>query len=128
LEEIPEVDANELGRYVGRVNERWKLDAGWLGGARVDDARGLGPQRERGPEFVVVLVSSEFEGTPWLERVYHAANLWDADAMGARVDVHCYTPHELEAKSPRLRWVNAALQRGVDLTEPDATSGRSPGP
>ena len=31
------------------------------------------PQRERGPEYVVVLVSERFDGVPWLERVYQAA-------------------------------------------------------
>ena len=36
----------------------------------VVDLRGAGPQRERGPEYVIVLVSEHFDGVPWLERVY----------------------------------------------------------
>ena len=73
-----------------------------VGGARVDDARGVLPQRERGAEFVVVLVSDGFDGVPWLERVYQAASLWDAAEMGAQADVHCYTPAEFERKREAL--------------------------
>ena len=86
-----------------------------LGGARVADAAGAPAQRERGPEFVVVLVSGAFDGMPWLERVYHAGNLWDAGAMGARADVHCYTPVELERKVASLRVVRETVGEGVDL-------------
>ena len=63
----------------------------------------------------MVLVSGAFDGMPWLERVYHAANLWDASEMGARADVHCYTPPELERKLTSLRAVRDAVGAGVDL-------------
>ncbi len=86
-----------------------------LGGARVADLHGAPEQRERGSEYVVVLVSGAFDGMPWLERVYHAGNLWDAGEMGARADVHCYTPVELERKVASLRVVRAAVGDGVDL-------------
>ena len=39
---------------------------------------------------------------PWLERVYQAGSLWDAYEMGARADVHCYTPAEFERKRESL--------------------------
>jgi len=109
------IDERELGRYVRRVADRWTLDAALVGGARVDDARHVLPQRERGPEFVVVLVSEHFDGVPWLERVHVAASLWDAHEMGAPADVHCYTPAEFARKRetlPRVRWV---AERGLDL-------------
>lgn len=114
---MAEVDINDraLRAYVAAANERWRLRQAWLGGARVDDAAGMGPQRERGPEFVVVLVSEEFAGIPWIERVYHAADLWDAAAMGARVDVHCYTPDEIEKRLDSVRWVRRATEQGLDL-------------
>ncbi|HWI21874.1 MAG TPA: hypothetical protein VNT22_04570 [Baekduia sp.] len=111
----PEINDRALRRYVKRVNDRWHLSKAWLGGARVDDSAGLGAQRERGPEFVVVLVSEDFAGVPWIERVYHAAALWEADEMGARVDVHCYTPDELELKLDTVRWVRRATEEGLDL-------------
>ena len=110
----------ELARYLHRVADRWRLDRALLGGARVADARGAPPQRERGPEYIVVLVSSAFDGVPWLERVYQAANLWDASEMGDVADVHCYTPVELERKVQRLARVRECVTAGVDLLTPAA--------
>ena len=71
------VNRRELQRYLARVGDRWPIDVAVLGGARVADEQGAPPQRERGPEFIVILVSPAFEGMPWLERVYTAGSLWD---------------------------------------------------
>ena len=105
----------ELRRYLRRINDRWPIERALLGGARVDDLRGAGPQLERGPEYVVVLVSEGFDGMPWLERVYAAGALWDAAEMGAPADVHCYTPEEYGRKAETLPRVRRCVQRGVDL-------------
>ena len=105
----------ELDRYVQRVSDRWPLQQAYLGGARVADLQGAGTQRERGPEYVVVLVSAFFDGVPWLERVYHAGALWDASEMGAAADVHCYTPAELDRKRESLRAVREAIEQGLSL-------------
>jgi hypothetical protein len=110
-----ELNRRELERYVGRVSGRWPLDRAVLGGARVADLHGAPAQRERGAEYVLVLVSGAFDGMPWLERVYVAGNLWDAGEMGARADVHCYTPPELERRIEALRVVREAIRDGVDL-------------
>jgi hypothetical protein len=109
------VNRRELRRYIERISDRWQLDAALLGGARVADERGALPQRERGPEFVVVLVSSAFDGMPWLERVYQAGSLWDGLEMGALADVHCYTPAEFERKRASLRAVRDTAEQGIDL-------------
>ena len=76
------LNQSELSRYVERVSSRWPVSIALAGGARVEDARGAPPQRERGPEFVMILVSQAFEGMPWLERVYQAGSLWDGLEMG----------------------------------------------
>jgi hypothetical protein len=82
--EVPtRVNRRELQLYLDRVGDRWPIEVALLGGARVADERGAPPQRERGPEFVVVLVSSAWDGMPWLERVYQAGSLWDALEMGS---------------------------------------------
>jgi hypothetical protein len=109
------VNRRELQRYLDRIGDRWPIDRAVLGGARVDDERGAPPQRERGPEFVMVLVSRAFEGMPWLERVYVAGSLWDGLEMGAPADVHCYTPDEFERKRLSLPRVTRAVQTGIDL-------------
>ena len=110
------LNRRELRRYLERVDDRWTIDHAVLGGARVADEHGAPPQRERGPEYVVVLVSSAYDGMPWLERVYHAGALWDASEMGAPADVHCYTPVEFERKRTTLAVVRETADRGLDLT------------
>ena len=109
------VNRREVDRYIQRVGDRWPLQRAVLGGARIDDSHGMGPQRERGPEFVVVLVSEFFGGVPWLERVYQAGSLWDASEMGDPADVHCYTPAEFERKVTMLATVRRAVETGIEL-------------
>ena len=112
---VQELNRRELDRYVQRVTDRWPAERALLGGARVADLQGAPPQRERGPEYVVVLVSEAFDGIPWLERVYQAGSLWDAYEMGDRAEIHCYTPAEFERKAEQLPKVRAALERGLEL-------------
>jgi hypothetical protein len=97
------------------VSDRWPIQRAVLGGARVADLHGAGAQRERGPEYVIVLVSEHFEGVPWLERVYVAGTLWDAYEMGAPADVHCYTQAELERRRETMRSVREAVEEGLEL-------------
>ena len=109
------LNRRELQRYLNRVDDRWPIEYGVLGGARVADEHGALPQRERGPEYIVILVSSAYDGMPWLERVYQAGSLWDALEMGAPADVHCYTPEEFSRKRVSLRAVREAVQDGIEL-------------
>jgi hypothetical protein len=109
------IDRHQLQLYLSRVSDRWPIERALLGGARVADENGAPPQRERGPEFVVILVSPAYDGMPWLERVYHAGSLWDALEMGAPADVHCYTPPEFERKRGTLKAVREAADNGLDL-------------
>jgi hypothetical protein len=111
----PGLNHRELERYVRRIADRWPIQRALLGGARVADARGAHPQRERGAEYVVVLVSEHFDGVPWLERVYVAGTLWDAYEMGAPADIHCYTPAEYERKREQLTSVREAADEGLEL-------------
>jgi hypothetical protein len=115
VEAVAAIKRSELRRYVERVSGRWPLDRALLGGARVADERGALPQRERGPEYVIVLVSEAFDGMPWLERVYHAGALWDALEMGGQADVHCYTAAEFERKREALPRLRSALRDPLDL-------------
>jgi uncharacterized protein len=111
----PDLNHRELERYVQRVADRWPIQRALLWGARVADLRGALPQRERGPEFIVVLISEQFDGVPWLERVYVTGSLWDAYEMGAPADVHCYTPAEFERRLETHRAVREAADRGLEL-------------
>jgi hypothetical protein len=114
------LNLRELQRYLGRVGDRWPLTVVMVGGARVADLRGAPPQRERGPEFVVVLVSHAFDGMPWLERVYQAGSLWDALEMGDAADVHCYTTPEFLRRRTSTPAIRAVVERGLLLFEDTA--------
>ena len=114
---MPELNRREMERYVRRVGDRWPLDRAFVGGARVADAAGARPQRERGAEYTVVLVSQGFDGIPWLERVYQAGSLWDASEMGDVADVHCYTPAEFERRVVVLPAVHRAAESGIELLQ-----------
>ena len=118
MEVTAELNRAELRRYLDRITDRWPIERAILGGARLADSRGAPPQRERGPEFVVILVSAAYDGMPWLERVYHAAALWDALEMGAAADVHCYTPVEFERKRTSLAIVRTTARDGLELIPP----------
>jgi len=107
----------ELQRYLGRVGDRWPLAVVMVGGARVEDLRGAPAQRERGPEFIVILVSHAFDGMPWLERVYQAGSLWDALEMGDPADVHCYTTPEFLRRRTSTPVIKAVVERGLLLFE-----------
>jgi hypothetical protein len=111
------INRRELRRYLDRVGERWPIDRALLGGARVADERGSPAQRERGAEFVVVLVSRAYDGMPWLERVHQSGALWDALEMGGSAEVHCYTPAEFERKRVSLKAVRLASEEGLDLID-----------
>jgi hypothetical protein len=109
------LNERELDRYVQRVDGRWPLERVIVGGARVLDAQGAPQQRERGQEFVVIMISEYFAGVPWLERVYQAANLWDAAEMQGAADVHCYTPGEFNRKRESLPIVRLVAEYGIEL-------------
>jgi hypothetical protein len=115
VEGAAELNRVELRRYLDRVTDRWPIERAILGGARVADARGAPAQRERGPEYVLILVSGAYDGMPWLERVYQAGALWDALEMGAAADVHCYTPVEFERKRSTLPIVRVTAEQGLEL-------------
>jgi uncharacterized protein len=117
------LNLRELQRYLARVGDRWPMQVVMLGGARVDDLRGAPEQRERGPEYVMVLVSNGFDGLPWLERVYQATALWDALEMGDRADIHCYTAAEFLRRRTTLPLIASVVERGLLLFE---DTGRSP--
>lgn len=116
------LNLSELQRYLSRIGDRWPIEVALLGGARVDDARGALGQRERGPEYVLVLVSPALDGVPWLERVRQAASLWDALEMGAAAEVHCYTPLEFQRKRATMPEVKRIVERGMLLFEDPAVS------
>ena len=98
-----------------RVTDRWPAQRALLGGARVDDCQGAPPQRERGPEYVVVFVSEHFDGVPWLERVYQTGSLWDAYEMGAPAGRALLHAGRVRAQARVAAVVREAAEHGLEL-------------
>jgi hypothetical protein len=116
------LNLRELQRYLNRIGDRWPLQMVMLGGARVDDLRQLedgdsDPAHPPAAEYVVVLVSSGFDGMPWLERVYQASALWDALEMGDGADLHCYTPVEFLRRRESSAVIKRVAEHGLLLFE-----------
>jgi hypothetical protein len=106
----PSLDERSARLYVQRVSDRWPVEHAYLDG----------PHPETEPPYVVVFVSRNFDGVPWLERVRQAGALWDAAEMGGQADVHCYTPVELERKRSQLAVVRDAVADGMEVLAPSA--------
>ena len=108
-----ELNHRELERYVRRIADRWPVQRALLGGARVADVRGAPAQRERGPEYVIVLVSEHFDGVPWLERVYVAFGLPPRQRTVLMLrEVHRLSAAEVaEMTGMSVAAVNSSLQR-----------------
>jgi hypothetical protein len=100
---MDDAQERELGGYLRRVGNRWPLEAAYH------------RRRNTSEEHLVVLVSDAFDGMPWLERTTTARNLWDSGAMHGGVDVHCYTPAEIERKRGTVRPLAAAIEKGSEL-------------
>jgi hypothetical protein len=114
------LNRRELQRYLGRVGDRWPLQMVLLAGARVAGAQRI-PEEDRGPAFVVILVSEGFAGMPWLERRHQAGALWDALEMGDIAEIHPYTPEEYVRRRETTPAVRAAAEHGLLIyadTEP----------
>jgi uncharacterized protein len=126
------LNLRELQRYLNRIGDRWPLQLVMLGGARVGDLQpsqsaATPATRDRGPEYVVVLVSDGFDGMPWLERIYQAAALWDGQEMGDAADIHCYTAAEYLRRRTSTPTVQAVADHGLLLfadSEPFSAAGR----
>ncbi len=123
-----ELNHRELDRYVRRVPDRFPVERALLGGARVDDANGAPEQRERGPEYVVILVSPHFDGVPWLERVYQASSLGTRTRWARAPRCTATRPSSTSARSGRCRacaapraaaWTSSARSAGAPKWPPN---------
>jgi ABC-type sugar transport system substrate-binding protein len=113
----------ELELYVQRVSDRWAIERAVVGGSAAVDRSA--EESTGDPSFVIVLVSAQFDGVPWLERIRQAKALWDAHAAEAAAEVHCYTPVELDRKRAQVPQIRHVLSAGVDLlAAADAAPGR----
>lgn len=101
--EAPRLDPRVL-EYKERVGARWHLDKFILFGSR---ARGDALEDS---DFDVILVSTDFQGVHFIDRMVEAGRLWEDDL---RLDVICYTPEEFARKAAQIGTVQTAVREGI---------------
>jgi len=60
----------------------------------------------------LLIVSREFEGMDWRERIVKVFGHWDKLQM---LEILCYTPEEFEERSKELGIVRQAVEEGIEL-------------
>ena len=89
--------------FAGRVAEVLDLNLALLFGSRVRDDWLVDS------DWDVILVSRDFEGVEFVERVRRVSHLWQGDSL----DLLCYTPEELEGKKQQIGTVATAVAEGI---------------
>ena len=60
----------------------------------------------------ILIVSAQFEGMNWRERIIGVFGEWDKKQM---LEPLCYTPEEFEAKKKQIGIVQQAVEEGVEV-------------
>ena len=105
-ERVPqEIDADLRG-FVERLRAKYRLQTVLLFGSR---SRG---DHLKSSDVDVVIVSQDFEGVGWRERIIAVSRLWHGRV---RLEPLCYTPMEYAAKSRQITVVREAKREGLKL-------------
>lgn len=66
-----------------------------------------------GSDYDFIIVSRDFEGVPFIKRMYLVADMW---GYTENLEAFCYTPEELAKKSTEIGFVSEALKEGIEIT------------
>lgn len=98
----------EIKEFQKRVNKEFNPEVFILFGSR---ARGDSLKES---DYDFIIVSREFQGIHFLERIQMVLELWDYDWD---VDILPYTPEEFNVKKDQIGIVNEAVKQGIILEE-----------
>jgi predicted nucleotidyltransferase len=103
------VDRTRLTGFLERVHLKFPLERAILFGSRARSEELLDS------DYDVILVSSDFEGMGWTDRIRAVLDLWDLD-----VDLQplCYTPAEFARKVAEISTVAEAVREGRQVWMP----------
>ncbi len=96
----------ELLRLKERLSREFRIQRMILFGSR---ARG---DHLKTSDIDLIVVSEDFRGMHFLERIRRIARLWDGELP---LEVLPYTPEELEKKSKEIGIVAVALREGIEI-------------
>lgn len=97
----------EIGEFFRKVEERFRPEKVILFGSR---AKG---DFLKHSDYDIIVVSSDFEGIHFLDRLTMLFELWDYDYG---LDILAYTPEEFEEKKREIGIVDEAVRRGIELS------------
>ena len=95
-----------IRRLLKRLSKHIRIRRAILFGSR---ARG---DALKNSDYDLVLVSPDFAGVHFLDRIALVLDFWDDDRD---LQPLCYTPEEFEAKRRRIGIVRRAVEEGVEL-------------
>lgn len=93
-------------KFVKKIKEDIKIERVILFGSR---ARG---DNLKGSDFDFIIVSKEFEKSPFVLRAAVFYDYWD---QKVDVEILCYTPKEFEKKMRQIGIVKTAVEEGIEL-------------
>ena len=104
---IEEVDLTEaLQKFKQRLEKEFRTTKLILFGSR---ARG---DHLKDSDIDLAVISEDFEGMNFLERIKRVARLWDGDL---RLEPLCYTPEEFERRKGELSIVGVIWREGKEV-------------
>ncbi len=102
MERVP----SEVQQFIRRVSTAYKLERAIFFGSR---ARG---DNLRHSDYDVILVSRDFEGIPFTDRITPLYKYWLSDED---IEPLCYTPDEFRKKAREIGLVRVALREGIEV-------------
>jgi len=63
-------------------------------------------------DFDMIIVSREFEGMNWLDRIRDVPDLWEGLVL---LEPLCYTPKEFEEKKREIGIVGQSVAEGIEI-------------
>ncbi len=98
--------AQEIEDFITQVKKRYHPELILLFGSRARD------DHLKHSDYDIIIVSEEFEGIHFLERIYQLLEFWD---YNFDVDILPYTPDEFNKKRNQIGIVNQAIKEGIVL-------------
>ena len=100
------IEDEALKEFIQRLKTRFDIEKIILFGSR---ARG---EALKGSDYDFIIVSKDFEGIFFTERVSMLYDLWKLETP---LEALCYTPREFEKKAREISIVREALKHGIAL-------------
>jgi Nucleotidyltransferase domain. len=95
-----------LEDFVQKLKHKYHICELLLFGSRAEG------RADRESDYDLIIVSVDFQGMEFTERIYAVRKLWASDVG---VDILCYTPQEFAKKASQIGLVSDATKRGRKL-------------